>query len=401
MAKVRAVLDEKHPRKDKTCTVYIFTTVKSKPIYFNTKVSILPAKFDKTKQCVIGNSKEVRDQNHLINDCRSQVSDILVKYRLKRLPITIELLRKEFENPSLDTDFYSFWDQEMKVKKDFVKVATYDQHRSVLEKLKRFRATCAFSELDKDFITDYQRYCMGAINGCDGRKIDDKNNQNTINKNLKVIKVYISLAMKREIIKKSPFDEIKIKRVHPEIIFLDKDELDKLIVNYKKNMFPERLRPTVRRFLFSCFTSLRISDSLALTFDNIIGTTLVVKPQKTSDLNKIIRIPLKQAAMELLSESKEKKGLVFPKRAEQSINRDLKEIFNLIGIKKDIKTHSARHTFATMYYRLTRDIVGLQKLLGHSDLEHTLIYTHVVDTDIEEEMNKLDDVWKTKPSPVR
>jgi hypothetical protein len=36
MAKVFARLDLKHPKKDGTCAVYIFTTVKSVPIYLRT-----------------------------------------------------------------------------------------------------------------------------------------------------------------------------------------------------------------------------------------------------------------------------------------------------------------------------------------------------------------------------
>ena len=36
--------------------------------------------------------------------------------------------------------------------------------------------------------------------------------------------------------------------------------------------------------------------------------------------------------------------------------------------------HVLRHTFATRYYRQTRDLAGLQRLLGHADPKTTMVY---------------------------
>ncbi|MFA5351565.1 MAG: tyrosine-type recombinase/integrase [Candidatus Omnitrophota bacterium] len=53
---------------------------------------------------------------------------------------------------------------------------------------------------------------------------------------------------------------------------------------------------------------------------------------------------------------------------------------------KRIKPHTLRHTFATDIYRETKNIRMTQKALGHSDLSTTMIYTHIVDSELEEAM---------------
>jgi integrase/recombinase XerD len=46
--------------------------------------------------------------------------------------------------------------------------------------------------------------------------------------------------------------------------------------------------------------------------------------------------------------------------------------------------HTLRHTFATDLYRETKNIRLVQKALGHADLSTTMIYTHIVDEELED-----------------
>jgi integrase/recombinase XerD len=56
------------------------------------------------------------------------------------------------------------------------------------------------------------------------------------------------------------------------------------------------------------------------------------------------------------------------------------------GLSFRLHPHVLRHTFATEFLRETRNLVMLQKTLGHSDISTTVIYTHVVDGEREEAM---------------
>ena len=61
--------------------------------------------------------------------------------------------------------------------------------------------------------------------------------------------------------------------------------------------------------------------------------------------------------------------------------------------EKKVTPHTLRHTFATEYYQLTKDIRKVQKALGHSDISTTMIYTHLIDEDLEEGMKTLDNKY--------
>jgi len=56
-------------------------------------------------------------------------------------------------------------------------------------------------------------------------------------------------------------------------------------------------------------------------------------------------------------------------------------------IDKNIYPHTLRHTFATNFYRQTKDIETLRKLLGHSDISTTQIYVTLANIDVENAMN--------------
>ena len=53
-------------------------------------------------------------------------------------------------------------------------------------------------------------------------------------------------------------------------------------------------------------------------------------------------------------------------------------------INKNVSPHTLRHSFATDLYRETSKIRLVQKVLGHSDLSTTMVYTHIHDPEVED-----------------
>ena len=53
----------------------------------------------------------------------------------------------------------------------------------------------------------------------------------------------------------------------------------------------------------------------------------------------------------------------------------MKALCESAGVEPDkVFPHNLRHLFATCFYRVTRDIVKLADVLGHSSIETTRIY---------------------------
>jgi len=383
MASARLFVNEKTIKKDGTVAVYAQVHIANKSIKINTGVSVELAKFDRVKGRVKGTDKATNEKNLIIDRCLSSINQIFVRYHLQNRPLTADLLIREYRNPSLYVDFYAFLDKQIieRVKNKDIGAITEKHHRVLLNKLKEFKTSMSFAEIDIKMITQFRNFC----------RVTKENDVNTVHKMLSYWQTYMNIAKSEEIISVNPFDNVQLKRIEPQRIYLTEDELKLLVENYDNEPLAEHLRRTLRHFLFMCFTGLRVSDFIRLKNENVQENVLKFIPHKTnSKKRKELHVPLIEKAKQLIHDECATGDFLFQTISEQKMNEQLKDIANLLPVKKQITNHSARHTFATLFLEKTSDVASLQKLLGHSNIRETMIYVHIGNSKLNTQMLNFD-----------
>ncbi|MCJ7508436.1 MAG: tyrosine-type recombinase/integrase [candidate division Zixibacteria bacterium] len=74
------------------------------------------------------------------------------------------------------------------------------------------------------------------------------------------------------------------------------------------------------------------------------------------------------------------------KLSDRYIQQMVKRYAQKAGIEKKISPHTLRHTYATQYYKQTKDIETLRRILGHSNISTTTIYITLSNIDVENGM---------------
>jgi len=369
-------------KKDGKCTIYIVVHIQREKVRINTKIFTVPEAFDLDKGQIRGKTNKIKDDNLIIEQCRSRINDILVKYRLKNKEITAEQFKFEYSNPSTDIDFLLWMEEEIRLLKNQVGTRRIIKYTTILNKLREFHNPISFSEINRFFIEDFRGWC----------KTKKKNDISTISTNLNVIKVFTNRAIRKDLLKLDPFLDIRIGRSKPDRNFCNEEEFKLLWKIYKgdpEKRLKSHLIPVLRHFLFMSFTGLRISDFTEITFDNIVNNTLRLYPIKTRTKKKeMVKIPLCPEALKLIQDEANISGRIFHPITEQRMNLNIKEIAKVAGIKKPLTNHSARHTFATLFIQKTSDVATLQKLLGHSRIEETMVYVHITEENLTKQMQK-------------
>lgn len=359
-----------HVRKDGTSIVYLRITSDAKEIRQALDLYVNRKLWNRKIQRLNGCSDEAKRVNLILDNINARLTDIKTDYHLKRQPLTGDKLLQEFRYNIPKVDFLAFFEREMKEESKSLNKSTIKRHKKVLRKLRLFRPDTLFSDIDIKYINNYKGWCRNR-----------GNKETTISGNVAVIKKYIRIAIKKGINTSITSEEIKVKRVAGMRENLNFSEVRKLTDFYEKEDMSEIRKHALGLFLFSCWTGLRVSDLKKLTASDIANEYLLIEMHKGK---KPVRIPINGPARKLANQVNWNL-----RYSEQKMRDELYIVRELCHLKKKVSFHIGRHTFATNYYRKTKDLLMLQQLLGHSNIRETMIYTHIVDLEDDEGIHKM------------
>ena len=212
---------------------------------------------------------------------------------------------------------------------------------------------------------------------------------NSIGRSLAAIKMFHRFLVRERLTPEDPTNLVstpKIWKKVPDV--LREDEIESMI-NAAKGKRWQMVRDKAILELFYA-TGMRVSELLNLKLENINLELGYVRCMGKGDKERII--PVGKRACESVKKycetvrkkfvKDDKQLFLFLSRlgkkiSRQSIWKIIKIYARKANIKKEIKPHTLRHSFATHLLEGGADLRSVQAMLGHSDISTTQIYTHV------------------------
>ncbi len=362
---------KKQLNKQGTALVQVEALLNQRKVYFRTNLYLKPEHWN-SRNAQVDNHPQAHDLNSMLFEFVLHLQAIELSLWKRGIPVTLSLLKDAIKKDKpVNVTFPVF--ARIYVQESDRKRSTKENLLTTVTVLQEFRPGIDFKDITYTFLRDFEVHLK-----------EKGNSVNTIAKHLRQLRTLVNEAINQGYIPSDayPFRKYKIKQEKGRKEFLTPDELKRL-----ENLdVDKKLRHVLDAFLFCCYTGLRYSDFCQLTPENIIRVNgkrwLYFKSVKT-DVE--IRLPL-----HLLFEGKalavlERYDIVtdFAKIGPNSeANKYLVQLAALARIRKHITYHTARHTCATLLVHQGVPITTVQKLLGHTSVRTTEVYSEVLSNTI-------------------
>ncbi|WP_270711641.1 site-specific integrase [Phocaeicola coprophilus] len=362
---------KKHLNKQGTALVQVEASLNQRKIYFKTNIYIKPEHWDKRTSQVIGHP-QANDLNSMLFEFVLYLQGIELALWKRGVPATLSLLKDAMKkNRPINITFPIF-------AKEYVqhsdrRESTKENLFTTITVLQEFRPGLDFKDITYTFLKDFEVYLREKGNGI-----------NTVAKHLRQLRTLVNEAINQGYIHADayPFRKFKIKQEKGRHEFLTPDELKKL---ENLEVHDLKLRHVLDAFLFCCYVGLRFSDFCQLTPSNFIRVNgkrwLHFKSIKTGiELRLPLHLLFEGKALAILDRNCITEFASLGSNSE--VNKALSVITSMARIKKHVTYHTARHTCATLLIHQGVPITTVQKLLGHTSVKTTEIYSEILSSTI-------------------
>ncbi len=214
------------------------------------------------------------------------------------------------------------------------------------------------------------------------------------------VRAFFAWAVEAGVVDDNPARSIRMHRLPRKLpVFLTTAEKKRLLKELKGRTDFSALRD---RAMIEVLlgTGIRLGELAALDMDDIDldAKHLRVRAKGNVPQVKFIKTDLRTLLRRYLAERRrhgrpEMEALFLSNRdgrlCQRQIANRLAHWLRKAGIEKELTPHGLRHTFATHLYGATNDLLVVQRALGHRDVSTTQIYTHLVDGQLEEALERL------------
>lgn len=362
---------KKQLNKQGTALVQVEASLNQRKIYFKTNIYLKPEHWDKRTSQVC-NHPQANDLNSMLFEFVLHLQGIELSLWKRGVPATLSLLKDAMKkNRPVNVTFPVF-------AKEYVthsdrRESTKENLYTTITVLQEFRPGLDFKDITYSFLKDFEVYLREKGNGI-----------NTVAKHLRQLRTLVNEAINQGYIHADayPFRKFKIKQERGRHEFLTPDELRKL---ENLEMSDKKLRHVLDAFLFCCYVGLRFSDFCQLKQSNFIKVNgkkwLHFKSIKTGiELRLPLHLLFEGKALSILDRYNIAEFASIGSNSE--VNKALSVIVGMARIKKHVTYHTARHTCATLLIHQGVPITTVQKLLGHTSVKTTEIYSEILSNTI-------------------
>ena len=344
---------KKQLNKQGTALVQVEASLNQRKIYFKTNIYLRPEYWNK-QTAQVCNHPQATELNAMLFEFIIHLQGIELGFWKRGIQPTLALLRDSVKKKTPATITFPAFARSA-IETSDKRPNTKENLLSTVNQLELFRPGVDFADLTYTFVKDFDAWLREKGKGV-----------NTIAKHLRQLRTLINEAISDGYIPADayPFRKFKIKQEKGKHEFLTPDELRKL-ENLEVNN--KRLRHVLDAFLFCCYTGLR--------------KWLHFKSIKTGiELRLPLHLLFEGKALTILDRYEITEFANLGSNAET--NKALAVITGMARIKKHVTYHTARHTCATLLIHQGVPITTVQKLLGHTSVKTTEIYSEILSNTI-------------------
>lgn len=354
--KVHFYLRKTDEKKNGECPVIGKITIGKDVVQFSAKLTAKASLWDIVSGRVTGKSKHATEINATLDKMGVAINTSYRKLQEIKNTITASEVKNAFQGIASGQEtlisYFARHNEDFKKRVGVNReLSTQVQYENSLNHLKRFMSLkcklsdIPFTQLDFSFIEKYDFYL----------RVELKLKPNTILGIIRHLRKMIKLATGEGIITRDPFDGYSPERPKAEQKYLTREELNKIMVTPLDH--PCRYL-TRDMFLFSVFTGLAYRDICNLTAKNIVRASdgvlwIETTRQKTGTP---CEIPLMEIPLQILNKYKglAPDGKLLPMQSCGRLNKNLKVVARLCGLKRKLIFHTARHIELPLSLNLNR-----------------------------------------------